>query len=49
MEDVTAGLQERLTQQIVDFLKAKLAPKGSIVVMEARHLCMEMRGWGPGR
>ena len=37
-------LQERLTQQIVDFLEAKLAPKGSIVVMEARHLCMEMRG-----
>ena len=43
-------LQERLTQQIVDFLEAKLAPKGSIVVMEARHLCMEMRGVErPGR
>ena len=37
-------LQERLTQQIVGFLETKLAPKGSIVVMEARHLCMEMRG-----
>lgn len=37
-------LQERLTKQIVDFLEAKLAPKGSIVVLEARHLCMEMRG-----
>ena len=37
-------LQERLTEQIVDFLEAKLVPKGSIVVMEARHLCMEMRG-----
>ena len=36
-------LQERLTEQIVDFLEAKLVPKGSIVVMEARHLCMEMR------
>ncbi len=37
-------LQERLTEQVVDFLEDKLAPKGSIVVMEARHLCMEMRG-----
>ena len=37
-------LQERLTEQVVDFLEAKLAPNGSIVVMEARHLCMEMRG-----
>ncbi|MFL2541048.1 MAG: GTP cyclohydrolase I FolE [Candidatus Latescibacterota bacterium] len=37
-------LQERLTEQVVDFIEAKLAPKGSIVVMEARHLCMEMRG-----
>ena len=37
-------LQERLTEQVVDFLEAKLEPEGSIVVMEARHLCMEMRG-----
>ena len=37
-------LQERLTEQVVNFLEAKLAPQGSIVVMEARHLCMEMRG-----
>ena len=37
-------LQERLTEQVVEFLEDKLAPKGSIVVMEARHLCMEMRG-----
>ena len=37
-------LQERLTEQIVEFLEAKLTPKGSIVVMEARHLCLEMRG-----
>ena len=37
-------LQERLTEQVVDFIEEKLAPKGSIVVMEARHLCMEMRG-----
>ena len=37
-------LQERLTEQIIDLLVAKLAPQGAIVVMEARHLCMEMRG-----
>lgn len=37
-------LQERLTEQVVEFIEGKLAPKGSIVVMEARHLCMEMRG-----
>lgn len=37
-------LQERLTEQVVDFIETKLEPKGSIVVMEARHLCMEMRG-----
>lgn len=37
-------IQERMTHQIVEFLERKLAPKGSIVVIEARHLCMEMRG-----
>lgn len=37
-------LQERLTEQIIDLLVEKLAPQGAIVVMEARHLCMEMRG-----
>lgn len=37
-------LQERLTEQCVDFLVEKLAPRGAIVVLEARHLCMEMRG-----
>ena len=37
-------LQERLTEEVVEFIEDRLAPKGSIVVMEARHLCMEMRG-----
>ena len=37
-------LQERLTEQVIDLLVEKLAPQGAIVVMEARHLCMEMRG-----
>mgnify|MGYP000464328008 CR=1 FL=1 len=37
-------VQERLTQQIADTLQEKLKPLGVAVVIEARHLCMEMRG-----
>ncbi|MBI4372057.1 MAG: GTP cyclohydrolase I FolE [Elusimicrobia bacterium] len=37
-------VQERLTLQIANTLKQKLKPKGVAVVLEARHLCMEMRG-----
>ncbi len=37
-------LQERLTEQVVRFLEEKLQPLGAMVVMEARHLCVEMRG-----
>jgi GTP cyclohydrolase I len=37
-------LQERLTEQVVTFLEEKLTPQGAIVVIEARHLCVEMRG-----
>ncbi len=37
-------LQERLTEQVVTFLEEKLEPKGAMVVIEARHLCVEMRG-----
>jgi GTP cyclohydrolase I len=37
-------VQENLTVQVADFLEAKLKPKGVIVVMEAEHLCMAMRG-----
>jgi GTP cyclohydrolase I len=37
-------LQERLTEQVVTFLEAKLNPLGAMVVIEARHLCVEMRG-----
>ncbi len=37
-------VQERLTQQIAELLKEKLQPMGVGVIMEARHLCMEMRG-----
>ncbi len=37
-------LQERLTTQIVDTIMKYLKPKGAAIVMEARHLCLEMRG-----
>jgi len=37
-------LQERLTEQVVTFLEEKLNPLGAMVVIEARHLCVEMRG-----
>ncbi len=37
-------LQERLTSQIANTLQDKLHPLGVAVVIEARHLCMEMRG-----
>jgi GTP cyclohydrolase I len=37
-------LQERLTEQIAEFLWARLEPQGVMVVIEARHLCVEMRG-----
>lgn len=37
-------VQERLTQQIADFLMARLEPKGVGVVVEATHLCAVMRG-----
>jgi GTP cyclohydrolase I len=37
-------VQERLTSQIADALVRKLDPRGAIVVIEAEHLCMAMRG-----
>jgi GTP cyclohydrolase IA len=37
-------LQERLGAQIADHLEQLLAPRGVAVFLEARHLCMEMRG-----
>ena len=37
-------VQERLTSQIADALVRKLEPRGVIVVIEAEHLCMTMRG-----
>jgi len=37
-------LQERMTKQIADALNETLRPLGVVVVVQARHLCMEMRG-----
>jgi GTP cyclohydrolase I len=37
-------VQERLTAQIADALMRKLQPRGAIVIVEAEHLCMSMRG-----
>jgi GTP cyclohydrolase I len=39
-------LQERLTEQVAGLLEARLRPAGLMVVVAARHLCMEMRGLG---
>ena len=37
-------VQERLTQQIKDCIKDTLKPQGVMVVLEAKHMCMQMRG-----
>jgi len=37
-------VQERLTEQVADALVSLLAPKGVVVVAEASHMCMAMRG-----
>jgi GTP cyclohydrolase I len=38
--------QEALTEQIIDLFDRRLHPAGAMVVVEARHFCMEMRGVG---
>lgn len=37
-------IQEQMTEQIADALMNTLNPKGVAVVLDARHMCMEMRG-----
>ncbi|RMH75020.1 MAG: GTP cyclohydrolase I FolE [Actinomyces sp.] len=37
-------VQERLTKQVADALEQALEPRGVLVVVEAEHLCMSMRG-----
>jgi len=38
------SVQERVTAQVADALMERLDPRGAIVVVEAEHLCMSMRG-----
>ncbi len=37
-------VQERITREILDSINEALHPSGAMVVVEARHLCMQMRG-----
>ena len=37
-------VQERMTQQIKDSINEALHPKGVMVMIEAKHMCMQMRG-----
>ncbi len=37
-------LQERMTEQIAEAIERQLHPAGAMVVIQARHFCMEMRG-----
>ena len=37
-------IQEQLTEQIAEVINDTIAPKGVAVVIQARHMCMEMRG-----
>lgn len=37
-------IQEQLTEQIADAINEAISPKGVAVVIDARHMCMEMRG-----
>jgi GTP cyclohydrolase I len=37
-------IQERMTSQIAESIQEKISPEGVGVIIEARHLCMQMRG-----
>ena len=37
-------VQERLTQEVSDILNETLSPKGVAVILDAQHMCMQMRG-----
>ena len=37
-------VQERLTKEIADFIAERVKAKGVLVIIKARHMCMEMRG-----
>ena len=46
VEQVSRALQvqERMTQQIAEWIERELAPRGAGVLLEAEHLCMSLRG-----
>jgi GTP cyclohydrolase I len=37
-------VQERLTTQLADLIMTRLKPKGAMVIIDAEHLCLSMRG-----
>lgn len=37
-------IQEDLTKELTDYIYEKIKPMGVLVLIRARHLCMEMRG-----
>ena len=37
-------IQERMTEQVIGLLRRRLRPQGAMVVLQARHMCLEMRG-----
>jgi GTP cyclohydrolase I len=37
-------VQERLTTQLADLIMARLKPRGAMVIVDAEHLCLSMRG-----
>jgi len=37
-------IQERMTSQLADVINQRLKPSGVLVIVEAEHLCMSMRG-----
>ena len=37
-------IQEQMTEQIADAINEAISPKGIAVILDARHMCMEMRG-----
>lgn len=38
-------IQEQMTIQIVEAVMEYLKPQGAMVMLEAEHMCMTMRGW----
>jgi len=43
-DELLAYLRERMTNEIADFLMDELCPRGCMVILEAAHDCMRIRG-----